>query len=138
MRPVFVDTSGFYAALDERDPFYAEARRLFERAEDEHWQVVTTNYVVHETWALVQSRLGWNAVEEWPDILLPLCEVEFVSQALHEAAAARCQRDRLRELSLTDCTSFELMKQLGLADAIAHDKHFDREGIRLPEPASQA
>jgi len=137
MRPVFADTSGFYAALDDRDAFHAEARRLFERAEMERWRVVTTNYVVHETWALIQSRLGWNSVEEWLDILLPLCEVEFVDQALHEAGAARCQRDRLRELSLTDCVSFELMKQLGLAEAIARDKHFDREGIRLPEPANQ-
>ena len=137
MKAVFADTSGFYAALDENDPFHARAKRLFECAEAQHWRLVTTNYVVHETWALVQARLGWDAVEEWLDILLPLCDVQFVAQALHDSGAARCQQERLRELSLTDCVSFELMKQLGLTEAIARDKHFAREGIRPPEPAAQ-
>jgi hypothetical protein len=36
---------------------------------------LTTNYVVHETWALVQHRLGWNAVEDFLDVMLPLCRV---------------------------------------------------------------
>ena len=89
-------------------------------------------------WALVQNRLGWDAVDGFLDTLLPLCEMTWVEPALHQAAIARCRQARLRLLSLIDCASFELMKQLGLAEAIARDKHFDREGIRLPEPASQA
>lgn len=137
MKKVFADTSGFYAAVDETDPFYVAARQLFEGAEKEHWRLITTNYVVHETWALVQSRLGWEAVEEWLDIFLPLCEIEFVTKELHDVAAARCRRERLRELSLTDCTSFELMRRRSLTEAIARDKHFAREGIRLPQPQSK-
>lgn len=44
---------------------------------------MTTNYVVHETWALVQHRLGWNGLEDSLDVLLPLCRVEFVDDTLH-------------------------------------------------------
>ena len=138
MKTVFADTSGFYAALSKPDPFHAQAVELFRYAEAEGWRVVTTSYVVHETWALVQSRLGWEAIEEFLDVLLPVCEIVYVGQELQEQGAARCRREHLRELSLTDCVSFEVMKRLGLAEAIACDKHFSREGIRLPAAPSPA
>ena len=58
MKTVFVDTSGFYALLDRTDPFHNTAKDAFQRAEQQKWRLVTTNYVVHETWALIQHRLG--------------------------------------------------------------------------------
>lgn len=133
MKTVFVDTSGFYALLDGSDPFSPTAAQLFRRAESERWQLVTTNYVVHETWALVQHRLGWNALEDFLEVLLPLCRVEFVDETLHAWGVQRCRQARLRNLSLTDCISFESIKRLGITEAIARDDHFDREGIRLPQ-----
>jgi predicted nucleic acid-binding protein len=129
---VFVDTSGFYALLDGADPFCPAATQLFHRAKAEQWQLVTTNYVVHETWALVQHRLGWDALEDFLDALLPLCQVEFVDEALHALGVQSCRRAHLRNLSLTDSISFESMKRLGITEAVARDDHFDRAGIRLP------
>lgn len=129
---MFVDTSGFYAVLDGSDPFCPSAAESFRRAESEHWQLVTTNYVVHETWALVQHRLGWDALEDFLEVLLPPCTVQFVDEALYALGASRCQQARLRNLSLTDCISLELMQLLGLSEAIARDAHFTRNGIRLP------
>ena len=64
--------------------------------------------------------------------MLPLCEVEFVDDARHALGVERCRQARLRHLSLTDCLSFECMKRLGLAEAIASDEHFARENIALP------
>ena len=133
VKSVFVDTSGFYAVLDAEDPFHTIARTEFERAERERWQLVTTNYVVHETWALVQHRLGWNAVEDFLDVMLPLCRVEFVDEALHARAAQRCRQSRRRKLSLTDCISFEVMRRLQLTEAIVKDEHFLENGIQLPQ-----
>jgi uncharacterized protein len=132
VKTVFVDTSGFYALLDGSDPFCPTATELFRRAESAQWRLVTTNYVVHETWALVQHRLGWNALEDFLEVLLPLCHVEFVDETLHALGAQHCRQVRLRNLSLTDCISFESMKRRRIAEAIARDDHFVREGIRLP------
>ncbi len=132
MKTVFADTSGFYASLDRTDPFHAEAARCFRQAKAEGWRLVTSNYVVHETWALVQNRLGWDAVDAFLDALLPLCEMTWVDEALYQAGVARCRRERQRQLSLTDCVSFELMSRLGLIEAIARDKHFARFGATGP------
>jgi predicted nucleic acid-binding protein len=132
VKTVFVDTSGFYAVLDGSDPFHAEARAAFERAEREKWTLRTTSYVVHETWALTQHRLGWSALDDFLDVMLPLCQVEFVDVVLHASGAARCRQARLRQLSLTDCVSLEFMKREGITEAIARDVHFARDNVVMP------
>jgi hypothetical protein len=81
---------------------------------------------------LVQARLGWDAVNDFLEVLLPLCQVEFVDTGLHTLGATRCRQARLRNLSLTDCISLEYMKRLAISTAIAHDEHFTREHVALP------
>lgn len=129
MKDVFVDTSGFYALLDSTDPFHLKAADCFARAERERWRLWTTNYVVHETWALVQHRLGWLALEQALDVVFPRCEIQYVDRALHALGQLRCRSERQRRLSLTDCVSLEFMRLRGMAEAIAQDEHFARAGI---------
>ena len=132
MKPVFVDTSGFYAALDADDPHHAEALSLFGRADAEDWLLVTHGCVVHETWALIQARLGWEAVDEWQRVLLARCEVVWVDERLHALAAARCRQARERRLGLADCVSLELAHREGMRDALAYDEHLSAAGLALP------
>ena len=131
MRPVFVHTSGFYAVLDRTDSFHSKATLLFVQAEQESWPLVTTNYVVHESIALIQSRLGWEALDDFFDVLLPLCELVWVDRQLHELGLARHRQARERRLSLTDCVSIAWMKREQVDDGIFQDEHFDREHFRL-------
>jgi predicted nucleic acid-binding protein len=129
---VFVDTSGFYALLDSTDPANAETAALFQRAAGENWHLHTTNYVVLETTALIQSRLGWTAVEQWINRVLVHCNVTWIDQNLHQRGEARWAHARERRLSLTDCVSFEFMRKEQIKTAIAHDEHFDRNGFKKP------
>ena len=132
MKSVFVDTSGFYAALDASDPNHERATALFREADRGEWQLLSSNYVVQETWALVQARLGWQAVEAWLRLLLPHCSIIWVDEGLHALAAARCRQAKARRLSLTDCVSLELMYREQIREAIAYDEHFAAEGIAPP------
>jgi predicted nucleic acid-binding protein len=132
MKTVFVDTSGFYAFLDGTDSFHETARDCFLRSQRESWHLITTSYVVHESWAVIQSRLGWDAVDAWRDHVLRRCTILWVDSPLHALGEARCRQARQRQLSLTDCVSIETMRQEGIREAIAHDEHFAREGFRLP------
>jgi predicted nucleic acid-binding protein len=132
MSGVFVDTSGFYAFLDGTDPFHAVAKAAFERTLDQRLALMTTSYVVHESWAIIQGRLGWEAVDGWLDRIVARCEIVWVDERLHALGAARCRQARERRLSLTDCVSIEAMRQHGLTRVIAADEHFTREGFTLP------
>ncbi|NBU70606.1 MAG: PIN domain-containing protein [Bacteroidetes bacterium] len=133
MKSVFVDTSGFYALLDKTDRFHREAKHLFLRARDDKWHLITSSMVVHESWALIQARLGWEAVEDWLQAVLPSCEVVWVGERLFELGSARARQARERRLSLTDCVSFETMLQEGCREAIADDEHFASLGFVKPE-----
>lgn len=132
MREVFADTSGFYAFLDRTDHFHAASSELFLRGEKEGWHLITSSYVMHESWALIQARLGWDAVEDWLNTLIVRCEVVWIDEALHRVAAARARQARENRLSLTDCSSFEIMLLRGCREVISDDAHFLSQGFVLP------
>lgn len=132
MSAVFVDTSGFYAELDGTDTRHAEAKAAFALALDHKAGLVTTNYIIHESWAVIQVRLGWDAVDAWLDRIVPKCEIVWITHDLHDLGAARCRQARQRHLSLSDCVAIEVMRRRRINLAIAFDEHFEREGFRLP------
>src|SRR4051812_48779421 len=99
MRRGFLATSAFYAAIDRTDAFHHQAFELFVRSENEGWLLITTNYVMQEAWSLIQRRLGWNGADEFLNILLPKCEINFIDRDLFERGAKRCRDERLRLLS---------------------------------------
>lgn len=93
--------------------------------------LVTTNYVVLETAALLQHRFGLEPVRDLDERIVPLVTIRWVSEALHLRAMKRLLREDRRDLSLVDCVSFEIMEAEGIRDALALDEDFEREGFRL-------
>lgn len=132
MKSVFLDTSGFYAFLCADDPSHGRAIDLFHRAERESWDLSTTSLVFHETSALVQHRVGREALDCWIDQIVPRCRVTWVDEELGRLGVARWRQARSRLLSLTDCVSFAFMAERGIREAIAFDAHFARQGFALP------
>lgn len=132
MRSVFVDTSRFYALLDRTDPAHGGCASCFRRAEAEGWSLVTSNYVLHETWALIQARLGWRALDAWRDHIVPLCEIVWIDGSMHALGEARCRQARERRLGLTDCLSIEIVRRRGIREFIGEGEHLSREGFRSP------
>jgi predicted nucleic acid-binding protein len=90
---------------------------------------VTSNYVLLETCALVQHRLGLNALRALQDDIVPLLTVEWISQAQHDSAIAAVLSAGRKRLSLVDCVSFGLMRAGGLRKAFAFDRHFVEQGF---------
>src|SRR5271157_4555452 len=120
----FVDTSAFYALLDADDENHSRSAATWRHimASDEQ-HVVSTNYVLVETFALVQSRLGLDAVREFQEDLVPVLSVEFVTPEIHRLGIAALLAASRRGLSLVDCVSLEVMRDLGIKSVFTFDEH---------------
>ncbi len=140
MRALFVDTSALYALLDVRDRYHAAAARVWrEILEKENLVLMTSNYVVLETVALVQHRLGLEAVRVLQDDVLPVLTVVWVDKYLHESALTALLAAGKRHRSLVDWTSFELMRRYGLDAVFTFDRDFDEQGFRrIPREEGEA
>ena len=125
---VFVDTSAWLAVLDRDDQRHALARRIWAALLEGRHELVTSSYVLVETLALIQRRLGMEAFRVFHTDIHPLVDVIWVEGELHRSAAEQVLTANQRRLSLVDCSSFVVL-QAGEADLVfAFDRHFDERG----------
>jgi predicted nucleic acid-binding protein len=131
VKALLVDTAGWMACADGSDPAHGKACAARDAALDAGRLLVTTDYVVDETLTLVRVRLGIAAAETW------WAQIEGSSRVRHEAidalraekARALFFRQRDKDYSFTDCTSFVVMRELRLKQALTTDRHFRQAGF---------
>ncbi|MCK5651922.1 MAG: PIN domain-containing protein, partial [Gemmatimonadetes bacterium] len=83
---VFVDTSAILALLVPTDTAHARARESFQRLAAARAPLITSSYVMVETYALLQSRLGLEAVRAFRGEFAPLLDTLWVTEETHERA----------------------------------------------------
>jgi predicted nucleic acid-binding protein len=128
---VFIDTSAFYALLDRDDENHRRAKDLWTHLLKNENTLLTSNYVLVEAFALIQHRLGFEAVRGFQNDILPLVNVEFVAAELHRSGMSALLSASRRNLSLVDCVSFEILRTLEIRTAFAFDPHFKGQGFHI-------
>lgn len=131
---VYVDTSAYFSLLDRADKNQQAATEVWKRLIKNDADLVTSNYVLIETVALLQSRLGLAAASDFQSIIVPLTDVVWVDSEIHHAAMAAHLTAKRRKLSLVDCVSFEICRILSVDAVFAFDKHFREQGFAVLEP----
>ena len=126
---VFVDTSAFYAIFDRDDSNHDRARQVWTRLLGEAANLLTSNYILVETSALMQNRLGVAALRAFQEDVVPLLRVDWISEQRHRTAVEAVLAAGRRKLSLVDCVSFQTMRQYGVRAAFCFDDHFREQGF---------
>ncbi|HYK60204.1 MAG TPA: PIN domain-containing protein [Bryobacteraceae bacterium] len=126
---IFVDTSGLYAVFDRDDANHSKARVAWEEWLRQDEPLITNNYVILETLALLQRRIGVAAVRMFQEDVAPLLQVDWVSEGQHSAAVEAMLAAARRKLSVVDCVSFQTMRRHGLRTAFCFDPHFREQGF---------
>jgi len=132
-RPVFVDTSGWYALIDTRDGGHGAAVRRFRRATGDRRRIVTTNYVIGESYTLIMGRLGPPTAQAF----LGRVRSSSILQRVHVVDGWENEAERLlvqyhdQRFSYVDATSFVTMRQMGIREALAFDTDFVIAGFAL-------
>ena len=133
MKGIFVDTAGWVACADAADPAHKKATAARDRWLDGGGLLVTTDYVADETLTLLRFRLGMDAAEAWWKQAEGSSRLrwEFITLARSDKARGLFFRYRDKAFSFTDCSSFIIMRELKLREALTTDHHFEQAGFTI-------
>jgi len=138
---LLVDTGAWYALADESERCHGRAVECLDGlAENE--ELVTTDAVVVETWALLCSHLGRpSALRFWTSLRENSTRIICLQSSDIEAAWHIVTGWPDQDFSFTDATTFAVMERCGLTRCFAFDAHFsvyrygprkDRAFTRIP------
>jgi uncharacterized protein len=127
----FIDTSAFLAVLGRDDCNHKRAKSTWIMLLEQRMPLITSSYVLAETIAIIQHRMGIDAVRIFHHDIYPILKVEWVDGTMHEKGVGGVLVAGRKKLSLVDCISFEVMRQHVIRKVFAFDKHFKEHGFDL-------
>lgn len=127
MKVRFADTSYYIALLNRKDQMHGKALELSNLAD----RLVTTEWVLTELANSLSSSVQRSFVvearaslyEDHNAVVVPL------SMELQERGFALFASRPDKAWSLTDCISFEVMRDEGITEALTADHHFEQAGF---------
>jgi predicted nucleic acid-binding protein len=136
---VFLDTAYVYALINTRDQWHAKATQWQQTLAQQQRPLVTSQFVLIEI-ADGLSAIGFrqHAVRTL-DALAGSSFVDVVpaSPQLYDDALGLYRNRADKDWGLTDCSSFVVMQQRGLHEALTSDHRFSEAAFRallLDEP----
>lgn len=130
MKRLFVDTAGWFEFLIPGSCLQEEMAALFRESD---CRFVTSTHVLHELVPLILRQGTHHAAARTGTFIRSSPEVRVeCPDAAEEANVWRLFLDRPdKRYSLTDCSSFVIMRRLGITEAITTDHHFRQEGFTV-------
>jgi predicted nucleic acid-binding protein len=130
---LFVDTWGWVAVADGRDPGHEAATEIFRQAR-RSGGVVTSNFVLDETFTLLFKRRPFE--DAWhftTDVVRsPFIDIqEVTSTRFSRTIELRKQFSDKPRISFTDLSTIAIMVELGITDILTADRHFTHVGFGL-------
>ena len=131
---LFLDTSGWFAAISRREAAHERARATYTEQVLGGGTLVTTALVIAEMHVLLLKLRGAAVALSFLDGVAADAthEVVDVDRDLRLSAIERwLRRFTDQDLSLTDAVSFEVMRRRKLRRALALDRHFAVAGYEM-------
>ena len=133
---VFVDTGGWIAVNVASDSLHQVAQIYYEDLLSRRVPLFTSNFVLDETITRIRYDIGHAAACRFCDLYQRAEEQHLVTTLWVDAAVTREAMQIFRKysdqrFSLTDCTSFVVMRELRLTEALTTDRHFRQMGFHI-------
>ncbi|MEE9395995.1 MAG: type II toxin-antitoxin system VapC family toxin [Methylococcales bacterium] len=130
---VFLDTAYAIALSSEKDEYHERAIDLAGKLEQASTRLITTRAVQLEIGnALSKQRYRHAAVQLLDSLEAdPTVEIITLSETLYAQAFQLYRERRDKEWGLVDCTSFVVMKERNITEALTTDEHYQQAGFRV-------
>jgi len=130
---LFVDTSAWVAYYESGDQWNPAAKAAMALLVDQRVTFVTTDYVLDETITLLLYHAGRQRAIAFGDMVQRSRHVKLmrIDADTWEQAWRLFKQYDDKTWAFTDCTSFAIMRQMGLWQAFTFDRHFEQAGFQL-------
>jgi predicted nucleic acid-binding protein len=129
----FVDTGAFIAITDRSDQYHRRAVTYFQELLESRHAMLTTNFILDETYTRLKRRLGADAAITFGEAIKKSDQVEIltIDEEIERKAWEIFVKFRDQDFSYTDCTSFAVMQMNRAKTAFAFDAHFKIFGFNI-------
>lgn len=128
-RRILIDTGAFLALIYEKDRRHEQAKSFLLACRRNNIQIMTTNFIVAETYTLISTRLGRHYARIWLKHLA--WPVERITEDDESRVREILFKYTDKDFSYTDATSFTVMERVGIEAAFTFDRHFAQYGFRI-------
>lgn len=130
---IFVDTSAWVALADTDDANDKKTAGVYPSLLSGYRSMVTSNFVVGETYILLLNELGHTAAFAFLERIRtsPRILRVYATELLEAEAEAFLKKYDDHDFSYTDAVSFMIMRKQKLKKAFSFDKHFLSAGFSI-------
>jgi len=141
VRGVFVDTGAWLALAVRRDQYHTTAATHARRLARTLTPLLTTNYVLLETYTYIRYHYGHQKALEFDTLLQNLVRsgrltVAWITEETHARALEIFRKYEDQQFSITDCASFVVARDRKVREVFGFDRNFVTLGFILrPGPS---
>lgn len=130
---LFVDTGAFIAITDKSDQYHSRATTYFGELLKAGRPLLTTNFVLDETYTMLKIRLGSGATITFGEAIQKSDQLEIITvdYEIEKRSWEIFKKYGDQAFSYTDCTSFATMQMHKMKNTFAFDTHFEIFGFSI-------
>lgn len=131
---IFIDTSALIALYVADDEFHHLAEADLRRMQEEGLKFITSNFILDEIFTFLRTRKNKEVAINFIEFLaenIDIIKIIRITVSDEKKAFAYFKKLDGKGVSFTDCTSFALMKRVGIKTAFTFDQDFSKAGFKI-------
>lgn len=129
--PIFVDAVAWIALLHSADSLHRQTVKFYKKMFADRRTLVTSSLVLVEVASALSARSSRHLAVELEQRLRSsdICELVWIDQELYERSWSLFRERLDKDWSLVDCSSFVVMQERHIQEALTADHHFEQAGF---------
>lgn len=122
---VFVDASAYLSVLNKKDSNHKGALKISQEFFEGGGEFVSSNIVIYEVYTVLSLRIDKRLVFEFKETLEnSQTSIIYLNEEIEKIAWEIFERQTSKNVSFFDCTSFAVIKNLGIKSVFSFDRDF--------------
>jgi uncharacterized protein len=138
-RTIFVNSSGWLALYNTKDPNHEVAKQVWEHLRDQPVRFVITDYVLDQVYTALKVFGSLHAAQAVQQLFKnsQLVRLFMTDTVIFDRAWRVFVEDDHPQWTFTDCINFAVIQYLGISEVFTLDANFTHPGLAtIPSPSA--